>query len=322
MSDYPRFAEMPRPDETGLPLAWGVWGPEDQLGTLNHITSATVQAAAALVQRGQRFALDLPLHVPYGLCSPGGHRRRTAPQHTILSIEVTGKLIGRDDRLDSFFPQAASQWDGLTHIGDPRHGFYNGVQGEQITGQDGTRNGIENMARFGIAGRAVLADLPRYFAKIGREWQPNTQDVVSPAELEACLQDAGARVQPGDIVLVRMGWLADFLAAGLERRDAIMAERTFSGLSGGVEMWEWLWERRVAAVASDMPTTEVWPLHEGKPSLHLAIARMGLTVGELFDLEALAADCARDGHYASFFTSSPLHLRGGVGSPPNAMAIR
>lgn len=323
MADYPRFADLPCPDDSGFPLAWGVWGPDDQVGTLNHITEARVQAAAGLIQRGARFHLDLPLHVPYGVCSPGGHRRRTAPEHTILTIQVVpGSLPGRDDRLDSFFPQGSSQWDSLTHIGDPRHGFYNGVQPEQITGQEGTRNGIENMVRHGIATRAVLADLPRHFAATGRAWDPNGQTVVTPADVDACLAAQGLRVEPGDAVLLRTGWLEDFLAASVERRDEILKVRTFSGLSGAMDSWEWLWDGRVAAIVSDMPTTEVWPLADDRPSLHLAIARLGLTIGELFDLEALAADCATDGRYACFFTSSPLHVRGGVGSPPNAMAIK
>ena len=322
MPAYPAFAALPRPDDSGLPLAWGVWGPEDPLGTLNHITPATVQAAARLIERGERFNLDLPLHVPYGLLSGGGHRRRKAPEQTILEISPPGGLAGRDDKLDAFWLQCSSQWDGLTHIGDPRHGFYNGVTPAQITGAEGTRNGIEHMAAFGIAGRAVLADFPRYCARVGRDWQPNAQQVISAAELDACLADAGVSVQPGDVVLLRTGWLAEFLGAAQARRDEIMSAWTFSGLSGGADMWEWIWERRVAALAADSPTAEVWPLFEGRPSLHLAIARLGLTLGEMFDLEALAADCARDGRYAGFFTSSPLHLRGGVGSPPNAMLIK
>ena len=47
-----RYDALPRPapetgDDSGLPLAWGVWGAEDQVGTLNRITDATVAAAAA-----------------------------------------------------------------------------------------------------------------------------------------------------------------------------------------------------------------------------------------------------------------------------------
>ena len=83
MSEYPKFDELKRPDDTGLPLAWGVWGEDDQLGTLNNITPGTVREAAALVKRGTRFNLDLPLHVPLGLVKEKAHRFRTAPKHTI-----------------------------------------------------------------------------------------------------------------------------------------------------------------------------------------------------------------------------------------------
>jgi hypothetical protein len=44
-------------------------------------------------------------------------------------------------------------------------------------------------------------------------------------------------------------------------------------------------------------------------------------LGELFDLEALAAICARTQRWSFFFTSSPLNYMGAVASPPNAMAI-
>ena len=57
-------------------------------------------------------------------------------------------------------------------------------------------------------------------------------------------------------------------------------------------------------------------------NLHQAIPRLGFTIGELFNLEELADDSAKDGVYESFLTTSPLNLRGGVGSPPNAIAIK
>ena len=39
-------------------------------------------------------------------------------------------------------------------------------------------------------------------------------------------------------------------------------------------------------------------------------------------LEGLADDCAEDGRYDFFITSAPLNIPGGVGSPPNALAIK
>ncbi len=322
MTGFPKYSELQRPDDSGLPLAWGVWGSDDQVGTVNNITEGSVREAAKLVKRGVRFNLDLPLHVPYGIIKPGAHRTRRAPRQEIHAREI-GDLWIRDDKLDDFYLQCSSQWDGLTHMGDSRHGFYNGVRPEQITGLEGTRNGIENMAEFAIAGRGVLADIPRYFAKIGRPWDMMEQSVVSAGDLAACLADERIELRQGDILLVRMGWVEALRAApGEEARDALLRPWKFSGLSGGEDMWEYLWENRIAALATDTVTVEVWPIQPGQPSLHLAIARLGLTIGEMFDFEALAADCLADGRYEAMVTSSPLNLRGGVGSPPNAIAIK
>lgn len=322
MTVFPDYAALPRPDETGLPLSWGVWGPDDELGTLNHITPETVRTAAVQIRRGLRFNLDLPLHLPLGATAPGAHRRRAAPVATMITEDGPGRL-SRDDRLDGFWLQASSQWDGLTHIGDPRHGFYNGVRPEQVTHGEASRNGIDKVAQFGLAGRGVLVDIPRFRAATGRPWSVMGQQVVSAVELAACLAHQGVTPLPGDILLVRLGWVrALFDAPDMAASDALFRPRDYSGLSGGEDMWAWLWDQRVAAVAADSPTVEVWPMQEGRPSLHLAIARLGMTIGEMFDFEALAEDSARTGDYCAFMTSSPLNLRGGVGSPPNAMAIR
>jgi hypothetical protein len=47
-----------------------------------------------------------------------------------------------------------------------------------------------------------------------------------------------------------------------------------------------------------------------------------MPIGEMFQLDALADACAADGSYEFFFTSAPLNKRGGVASPPNALAIK
>jgi hypothetical protein len=96
----------------------------------------------------------------------------------------------------------------------------------------------------------------------------------------------------------------------------------------------------VAAVAADNPALEAWPVASraspeqrramrADPSLlvdHFAHLRLlpllGLPVGELWDLEALAADCAADGAYTFLLTSAPLNLEGAVASPPNALAVK
>jgi kynurenine formamidase len=323
MAAFPTYRQLKRPDETGLPLSWGTWGPEDQLGTLNNITPEAVAGAAKLIRRGVRFNLDLPLHEPYGVIRPGAHRSRRAPTQTLYAREFPPHLTVRDDKLDDFYLQCSSQWDGLTHMGDLRHGFYNGVKPEQVTQKEGTRNGIEHVAQFCVAGRGVLVDLVRFYMQAGRPWDPMAQQAASADDVRACLKAQGVSLQPGDVLLLRLGWLARFRAAKtVDERHDVFAAWKYSGLSGEEDMWEFLWDSRVAAIATDTVTVEVWPIRDGRPSMHLAIARLGLTIGEMFDFEALAEDCAQERRYTCFFTSKPLNVRGGVGSPPNAMAIK
>jgi hypothetical protein len=52
------------------------------------------------------------------------------------------------------------------------------------------------------------------------------------------------------------------------------------------------------------------------------LALLGIPIGELWALDKLAADCADDGQYEFLFTSAPLNKLGGIGSPPNALAIK
>jgi len=58
--------QKPYPDLASLPIdkngprgnAWGLWGPDDQLGTLNHLTDERVRAAAAEeIRTGERVSL-------------------------------------------------------------------------------------------------------------------------------------------------------------------------------------------------------------------------------------------------------------------------
>ncbi len=323
----PRYDDLPRPDDgTRLPLSWGAWGPDDQLGTLNRVTAATVAAAAGEIRTGQRFNVNLPLDEPFGATLPGSHRRRTAPTPTLVAEEKPGRHT-RDDKLDSFWLQASTQWDGLNHFADPTHGFYNHAPLSAVMHGDGARNGIENALKHGIAGRCVLADLARHFARTGRAWGPLGGHVARAEDLAACLDAQGVALRPGDILLVRHGWLEAFRAAAdVHGRDRLVRgtdnQQDYSGLSGGEDMWRFLWDQGVAATCADNPTVEVWPFSPFRPTLHWGIARMGFVIGEFFDFEALAADSAATGRYTGFFTAAPLHLRGGIGSPGNALVIR
>ena len=49
---------------------------------------------------------------------------------------------------------------------------------------------------------------------------------------------------------------------------------------------------------------------------------LGIPIGELWDLDRLAADSAADGNWDCFLTSAPLAFPGAAASPANAVAIR
>jgi hypothetical protein len=58
------------------------------------------------------------------------------------------------------------------------------------------------------------------------------------------------------------------------------------------------------------------PLHQ------VAIPNIGLFIGEMWDLDALAADCADDGRYDFWLTAAPLPVTGAVGAPVNPIAVK
>jgi kynurenine formamidase len=94
------------------------------------------------------------------------------------------------------------------------------------------------------------------------------------------------------------------------------------GLEPTQRMVEWLWDHHVAAVASDTAGVEALS-PDPEFFLHLALLPLlGMPLGEFWVLDALARDCANDGQYACLLVSVPLNLRGGVGSPPQAVAIK
>jgi hypothetical protein len=86
-----------------------------------------------------------------------------------------------------------------------------------------------------------------------------------------------------------------------------------------------LHERDVAAAATDTMPFEVFPCERDDcllPVHLLDLVEMGLTQGQNFDLEALAADCADDGVYTFLLDASPLPFTNGLGAPVQPVAIK
>jgi kynurenine formamidase len=310
--------------------SWQVFGRDDELGTVNLLTPARVTAAARLVRTGRRFNLDYPLNAfdPY----PTG--TRPATQHHVFA----NNEFHRDDWLDSFYLQSTSQIDALRHIGHPQHGFYNGLSAEENS-ESSTRLGIHRWAETGIAGRGVLLDVPRFFSATDRSYDCETTVVLDASTLDAIAAYQGVTWHGGDILLLRTGWAENYVAKSRDERVEFNARNRSPGLAQREEMLRWLWDHQVALVASDTPAVEADPVLESdfrvvgelppdrgvdhSGMLHRPlIGLLGMAMGELWKLDDLAEDCAVDGRYDFFLTAKPLNIVGGVGSPPNALAIK
>jgi kynurenine formamidase len=129
-------------------------------------------------------------------------------------------------------------------------------------------------------------------------------------------------IREGTILLLRVGWQSGWEATGEdERREAVARQPpTSPGLEPSSAMTERLWDWGVALVASDNVAVEEFPPQDRL--LHIGLlARLGIPLGELWLLDALAAECATERRYEFLVTLAPLNIRGGVGSTANALAI-
>jgi kynurenine formamidase len=298
---------------------WGKWGTADELGTLNYITPAKIVAAAALVRQGKVFSLAIPFD---GSGPQTGYAGRTNPLHFMLqdggdiaagAQDFIPGLRYCDDAVTMPL-QCATQWDALSHIYFDGK-MYNDRGPELVTSGGARANSIDKL-KDKIVSRGVLLDIPRHR---GKDWL-DPGEAIYPADLDGAAQRHHVAVGRGDIVLIRTGQLAQVRA---NRSWGTYCGGTAPGLS--VTVAEWLAANEIAGYATDTWGTEVIPNETPdvfQPLHCVAIVNMGMLVGEIFNLEELAADCAQDGVYEFLFVAPPLPITGAVGSPINPQAIK
>jgi hypothetical protein len=145
---------------------------------------------------GQVINLNLPLNFPITLY--GGFR--SGYRH---HIEVNRG--GRDDYVDNFAMQGSSQWDSLRHIRFREFGYYGGRQDADL--DEKGELGIENWAQHGMIGRGVLLDAAGIWNEKGRRLAATKRLPMDGAFLEEVANAEQVQPMPGDILLLRTGWL-------------------------------------------------------------------------------------------------------------------
>jgi kynurenine formamidase len=294
---------------------WGRWGADDQLGTLNFITPAKRAAAARLVRKGVTFSLQIPMDQRGPMAGP----IRVNPVHTMTATgcdhdQAVPMLAGARYTDDTMFLylQSGTEWDGLSHVFYDGK-LYNGYDAACVDSRGSARLGMEQTCSSYVS-RGVLLDVARFH---GVECL-HPLHRIDGDELDAVAAAQGVVIESGDIILLRTGILSEYAQTG--------RWTTYHGSHPGLHHRAacWLHDHEIAAIAADNGSVEgidksaplAIPLHQ------LALRDMGLPLGETFNLEALAEDCAADGVYECFLVAPALKITGAVGSPVNPLAMK
>ncbi len=293
---------------------WNRWGPGDERGTLNLLTSERVAAAAASVTEGITVSLghDLarsatsenPIPVDHRMLAHGEQRQSNG----IPGYEACRDYVGTD-----------VHGTGITHIDALSHMFvagqmYNGHPPSMVTESGAMRNSIMSLAT-GVVGRGVLLDIP---ASRGLPFL-ELDYLVTIDDLLASERAQGVEVGEGDIVLVSTG------------RDALRTHRGephspyTEGMAGlHPECITWIHERSPAVLGSDgisdrlpVPESDRWPF----PVHQIGITAMGLYLIDSMRLDELAVVCGDLRRWSFMVAIGALRLPGGTGSPINPIAV-
>ena len=298
---------------------WGRWGADDQLGSLNFVTDEMRAHATTLARRGTVFSLALPLDVNGPMVGAHG---RVNPYHFMIwdggdfepGVQDFIPAMRYTDDAVFLVLQSSTQWDSLAHIFFDGQ-MYNGHGPERVTSRGAQVNSMTNV-RDKAVGRGVLLDIAR---DKGLPWLP-TSYAITADDLEGCAERQGVAVGEGDFVLLRTGQMADRRAQG---SWGDYAGGPAPGM--GITCADYFCSRNVAAVATDTWGTEVLPNETSdvfQPLHCIMLVNAGIILGEMWDMEALAEDCATEGTYDFLLVAPPLTITGSVGSPVNPQAIR
>jgi kynurenine formamidase len=332
---------------------WGDFGPDDELGRLNLLTPERVKAALAEVQEGRSFCLSLPLDYPGGnILNPRRHPPRRfatirdglANYNYALARETEGLTDVISDDAVLLHTQYSTQWDALAHVGglfdadgdgEAEVVYYNGWRGgdhvagpasdhdhqgdcSPFEGVEAKRLGIEKMARTAVQGRGVLVDL-RHHLGDGRT-------LVGYDILKRVMDQDGVAVEEGDILCLHTGFADRVMAMG-GKPDAETLHHACAALDGrDAGLLRWIDTSGIACLVADNYAVEAYPSRPGEgrhaalPLHELCLFKLGIHLGELWYLTALADHLRGTGRSRFLLTAPPLRLPGAVGSPATPVA--
>ena len=330
---------------------WGEFGDDDQLGRLNLITPEVLRKGLAEAREGRAFCLSLPLDYPGGNVLSAARKppvlrptiRRGKPYFAYRMEEEDPRMTDVvNDDLAILHLQYSTHWDALGHVGslfdadgdgEREIVFYNGYRADRDffgptdvadAGAHGEKStfaakvlGAERMAELPIQGRGVMVDLAYHY---GRE-----RVLVGYDELMRVMEQDGVEPEQGDILCLHTG-LAEAMLE-MNKQPTVESLRTCAVLDGRDDrLLQWITGSRIAAIAADNYAVELNPSRDQcdccayLPLHEHCIFKLGMPLGELWYLTALAAWLRDHGRSRFLLTAPPLRLPGSVGTPLTPVA--
>jgi len=301
---------------------WGRWGDDDRRGTLNLIDEAARRRAIAAVVDAHALSLALPMSAAEGI-QLGFIKGRVNPSIEMVRInepeEIAPDGPAFSEDVVSFAMQCATHLDGLAHVSWGGL-LYNGYPADEVDADGSARLGIHHVGP--VLTRGVLLDVER---ARGIDGVPPGHP-ISVDDLEAAVSFGGTRPEPGDAVCVRTGQMRH-LALGRPLDDPARDLLAYTWPAPGLTMAtaRWFHEHDVALVVTDTMTLEVYPCEDEADFLPvhvLHLVEMGMTQGQNWVLDELAALAAADGRASFLLDATPLRFTGAVGSALSPVALR
>jgi kynurenine formamidase len=286
------------------------FGPNDEIGNLNHITPEKTLAAARLVTKGKAYRLGIETNKDTPAYPP-----RTFSITVLQPGQVAGASLGPNkttynDDIITGWVGVGSQLDGLGHIGVD-HVYYNCLKGADFAQADGLKKlGIEKVPA--IATRGILLDMVAFF---GGTDPVKEGTAFNRAEIEGAMkkQSITKPIEKGDVVLFYTGWTK------LIGKDNKRYNGGEPGL--GVEGAKYLASLGVAMVGADTWGLEVLPFEKntGVFEVHqILIPLNGIYILENLHTEEMVKDQA----WEFLFTLGPSRITGAVQAIINPIAIK
>jgi kynurenine formamidase len=285
--------------------AWHRWGSDDEIGALRSIDQAKVRRAVQLVESGRVLGLAQPISertpVPHGRSAVMHLMNRDGGDYAAGGKRPGGFQFAEDTLIMP--AHLGTHLDALCHVWYEDE-LYNGFSSNTIRSTIGaSRCGIEKLPP--IATRGLLLDVARH-----RGAPLAAGERIGVDELQAVAMAAGVEPEPGDVVLIRTGWL---------ETHGMLADY-FDGEPGlDLEAAVWLAQAGVAVIGSDnyaieaipFPPGTVFPVHQRVIRDYGVLLLEGLVLAELAAAE----------RPAFFFAAAALPIVGGTASPLSPMAV-